>query len=215
MPFADVHCERKTVCRFSTIDTCTLSASTSINPQEKQRFLQYLSYKCNTLTEEVESSVFGKAMMDLFLESYSLDELSNMPLEDLVDYLRKKVKNRFPNPVYVAKSIQKAVRSSYRLNKVVEDTIDTILGTSITLIRTFKKQIKELNQSIERILKGLPQTLQTVPGVGPVFTAGIIAKIGQIDCFEDETKIASIQVCIGVNINLVALQQMVHHYCIT
>lgn len=27
--------------------------------QEKQRFLQYLSYKCNTLTEEVESSVFG------------------------------------------------------------------------------------------------------------------------------------------------------------
>src|SRR5699024_10249223 len=34
--------------------------------QEKQRFLQHLSFKCNTFTEEVESSVFGKAMMDLF-----------------------------------------------------------------------------------------------------------------------------------------------------
>src|SRR5690625_5911231 len=44
--------------------------------QEKQRFLQYLSYKCNTFTEDVESSVFGKAMMDLFLENYSLEELS-------------------------------------------------------------------------------------------------------------------------------------------
>src|SRR5699024_6607934 len=33
--------------------------------QGKPRFLQYLSYKCNTFTEEVNSSVFGKAMMDL------------------------------------------------------------------------------------------------------------------------------------------------------
>ena len=158
--------------------------------QEKQRSLQYLSYKCNTFTEEVESSVFGKAMMDLFFENYSLEELSQMPLEDLADYLQSKGKNRFPDPKHVAKSIQKAVRSSYRLDKVVEDSIDTILSTSITLIRTFEKQIKELDKSIKRIMKGVPQTLQTIPGIGPVFTAGIIAEIGQIDRFDDETKIA-------------------------
>src|SRR5699024_4315426 len=158
--------------------------------QEKQHFHQYLSYKCNTFTEEVESSVFGKAMMDLFLESYSLDELSSMPLEELADYLRTKGKNRFPDPEYVAESIQKAVRSSYRLDKVVEDSIDTMLATSITLIRTFEKQIKELDKSIERIMKGVPQTLQTVPGIGPVFAAGIIAEIGQIERFENEAKVA-------------------------
>ena len=158
--------------------------------QEKQRFLQYLSYKCNTFTEEVESSVFGKAMMDLFFENYSLEELAQMPLEDLADYLQSKGKNRFPDPKSVAKFIQKAVRSSYRLDKVVEDSIDTILGTSITLIRTFDKQIKELDKSIQRIMKGLPQTLQSIPGIGPVFTAGIIAEIGQIERFSDETKIA-------------------------
>lgn len=158
--------------------------------QEKQRFLQYLSYKCNTFTEDVESSVFGKAMMDLFQENYSLEELSQLSLEDLADYLRVKGKNRFPDAKQVAKSIQKAARSSYRLDKVVEDSIDTILGTSITLIRTFEKQIKELDKSIERILKGVPQTLQTVPGIGPVFAAGIIAEIGQIERFDDETKIA-------------------------
>ncbi|HLU21019.1 MAG TPA: IS110 family transposase [Bacillaceae bacterium] len=158
--------------------------------QEKQRFLQYLSYKCNTFTEEVESNIFGKAMLDLFLENYSLEELSNIPLEDLADYLQNKGKNRFPKPEYVAKSIQKAVRSSYRLDKVVEDSIDTILGTSITLIRTFEKQIKELDKSIERIMKGLPQTLQSIPGIGPVLAAGIQAEIGQIERFESEAKIA-------------------------
>src|SRR5690625_5164647 len=158
--------------------------------QEKQRFLQYLSYKCNTFTEDVESSVFGKAMMDLFLESYSLEELSHMPLGDLADYLRIKGRNRFPDVKQVAKSIQKAARSSYRLDKVVEDSIDAILGTSITLIRTLEKQIKDLDQTIERIMKGIPQTLQTIPGVGPVFTAGIIAEIGQIERFANEAKIA-------------------------
>ncbi len=107
--------------------------------QEKQRFLQYLSYKCNTFTEDVTSSVFGKAMLDLFQESYSLEELSQMDLEELADYLRVKGKNRFPDAEQVAKSIQKAARSSYRLDKVVEDSIDAILATSITLIRTFDK----------------------------------------------------------------------------
>ncbi|HLR54807.1 MAG TPA: IS110 family transposase [Pseudogracilibacillus sp.] len=158
--------------------------------QEKQRFLQYLSYKCNTFTEEVDSSVFGKAMMDLFLEQYSLNELAYMSLADLTSYLRSKGKNRFEDPEKTAKTIQKAARSSYRLDKVVEDSIDTILATSITVIRTFDKQMKELDKSIKRIMAGLSQTLESVPGLGPVFTAGIIAEIGQIERFEDETKIA-------------------------
>src|SRR5699024_8155722 len=34
-------------------------------PQDIQLFHKYLSYKCNTCTEEVTSSVSGKAMMDL------------------------------------------------------------------------------------------------------------------------------------------------------
>src|SRR5699024_6648077 len=102
---------------------------------EKQRFLQYLSYKCNTFTSELDSSVYGTAMMDLFFEQYSLDELAHMRLNDLTDYLRAKGKNRYEDPEKIAKMIQKAAQSSYRLDKVVEDSIDTILATSITVIR--------------------------------------------------------------------------------
>src|SRR5690606_40682574 len=116
-------------------------------------------------------NLFCKAMLEIFHENYSLEELSNIPLEDVADYLQNKGKNRFPKPEYVAKSIQKAVRSSYRLDKVVEVSIDTILGTSITLIRTFEKQIKEHDKSIERIMKGLPQKLQYITGIVPVLAA--------------------------------------------
>ena len=44
-------------------------------------------------------------MMDLFLENYSLDELAETPLEDLVIYLSIERENRFPNLEYVTKSI--------------------------------------------------------------------------------------------------------------
>lgn len=39
-------------------------------------------------------------------------------------------------------------------------------------------------------MAGMSQTLQSISGIGPVFTAGIVAEIGQIERFEDETKIA-------------------------
>ncbi|WP_277674489.1 IS110 family transposase [Piscibacillus halophilus] len=158
--------------------------------REKQHFLQHLSFKCNTFKEEVDSSVFGNAMMGLFFEKFSLEELAHMPLEDLAAFLQEKGKNRFGDPENVAKSIKKAVRSSYRLDKVVEDSIDVILGTTIEVIRTLQKQVKEIDKAIERIMAGLTQTLVTIPGIGPVFTAGIIAEIGQIERFDDETKIA-------------------------
>lgn len=158
--------------------------------KEKQHFLQHLSFKCNTFREEVDSSVFGNAMMELFLEKFSLEELAQMPLEDLAAFLQEKGKNRFGDPECVAKSIQKAVRSSYRLDKVVEDSIDLILGTTIEVIRTLQKQVKEIDKAIKRIMDGFSETLETIPGIGPVFSAGIIAEIGQIERFDDETKIA-------------------------
>src|SRR5699024_12866614 len=101
--------------------------------------VQHPSYESNTLTEEVYSSVFGKAMLDLFFEQYSLDELAHMSLNDLTDYLRAKGENRFEDPEKIAKMIQKAAQSSYSLDKVVEDSIDTILATYITVIRTIEK----------------------------------------------------------------------------
>ncbi|PTL37307.1 IS110 family transposase [Alkalicoccus saliphilus] len=158
--------------------------------REKQHFLQHLSFKCNTFSQEVDSSVFGHAMMELFLERYSLEELAQLPLEALAAFLQEKGRNRFPDPEEVAASIQRAVRSSYRLEKVVEDSLDVLLGSSIEIIRSHQKQIKEIDKTITRLMAGLTQTIQSIPGFGPVFSAGIIAEIGQIDRFEDETKIA-------------------------
>ncbi|WP_067844420.1 IS110 family transposase [Amphibacillus sediminis] len=158
----------------------------------KQHFLENLYYKCNTLSKEVETSVFGSTMMDLLAESLSLDDIANMELEELASFLQKKGKGRFSDPEKLAKSIKKAIRDSYRLGKVIQDSVDIVLATYAKLIRTLNKQIKELEKAIEDLFEILPeaQSLKSVPGIGSVYAAGIIAEIGQIERFETQAQLA-------------------------
>ena len=158
--------------------------------REKQHFLQHLFFKCNAFTSEVESSAFGNAMMELFLEKYSLDEIAAIDISLLADFLKEKGKNRFNDPEKVAKCIQKAARSSYRLSKCVEDSIDILMATSIETIKSTKTQIKQLDKAIERLLTGIPNTLKSIPGIGPVFCAGILAEVGHIHRFKDQASLA-------------------------
>ncbi|SHK32275.1 Transposase IS116/IS110/IS902 family protein [Paramaledivibacter caminithermalis DSM 15212] len=158
--------------------------------REKQYFLQNLFFKCSAFKQEVDSSVFGNAILELLLERFTLDEISSMDTFDLATYLSTKGKNHFDDPEGVAKCIQKAARSSYRLSKCVEDSINILLATSIESIRSITRQIKELDKSIARLMDGIPNTLQSIPGIGPVYSAGILAEIGDIHRFKNEASVA-------------------------
>lgn len=68
----------------------------------------------------------------------------------------------------------------------MEDSVDLLLSTSIQIMRTYQNQIKEVDKGIQNLMP-TPQILESIPGVGPVFAAGIVA---QIDRFADETRIA-------------------------
>jgi hypothetical protein len=124
--------------------------------------------------------------MEMLSEKYSLHEIATMDVADLVDYLKEKGRNRFPDPERVARCIQKAARASYHLSKVVEDLFDIVLGTSIQSIRSIQAQLKELDKAIKRILSGIPgaQCLRSIPGIDLDYAAGILAEIGDVDRFE-------------------------------
>jgi transposase len=175
--------QRLTRMRFHLIHNLT---------REKQYFLQNLFYKCNAFTTEVESSVFGHAILEMLSEKYSLDDIATMEVGDLADYLRDKGRNRFPDPENVARCIQKAARASYRLSKVVEDSIDLVLGTSIQAIRSIQAQLKDLDKAIEKVLETIPGALclRSVPGIDRVYAAGLLAEIGDIARFSDQAALA-------------------------
>lgn len=158
----------------------------------KQHFLENLYYKCNTLTKEIDTSVFGSTMMDLLTDSMSLDEIAAMPLEDLAAFLQAKGRGRFSDPDKLAQSISKAIKGSYRLGKVMQDSVDVVLASYAMMIRTLKKEIQALDKAIQHLITTVPESksLLSIPGIGPVYAAGILAELGQIDRFEDEAKIA-------------------------
>ncbi len=158
----------------------------------KQHFLENLYYKCNTLTRDAETSVFGATMMDLLTESLSFGEIAEMEIEDLATLLQQKGRGRFSDPDKLAKTISKAIRDSYRLGKVLEGSVDIVLATYAMMIKTLKQQIKVLDKAIEKLLHIIPESrcLLSIPGIGPVYCAGILAEIGQIERFENQAKLA-------------------------
>ena len=102
-----------------------------------------------------------------------------------------KGKNRFPDPDSVAKAIQKAARSSYRLPKTVNNSVNQVLSISITSIKALETQIKEFDKAISAQMELLPNVLTSVPDIGPVLSAGIVAEIGDINRFDNPSKLVA------------------------
>ncbi|EIW21683.1 IS110 family transposase [Pelosinus fermentans] len=159
--------------------------------REKQRFMNYLFMKFSGLAQEkIFSSNYGAAALAVFEEFESPDDLAAISLDALTTFITEKGKNRFPNPEKVAKAVQAAARGSYRLPKTVNDSMNQVLSISISSMRAIQVQIKALDKEIERQFENIPNTLTSVPGIGPVFSAGIIAEIGEINRFKTHAAIA-------------------------
>ena len=159
--------------------------------REKQRFMNYLFMKCSGLAQEKTfSDNYGVAALAVFEEFESPDALAEIDIEQLASFIAEKGKNHFPHPVEVAKAVQAAARDSYRLPKTVNDSVNQVLSISISSMRAMKSQIKALDKEIERQFKNIPNTLTSIPGIGPVFSAGLIAEIGDIKRFNGQAGLA-------------------------
>ena len=159
--------------------------------KEKQRFMNVLFKKYSTMTQEkVFSDTFSTTALAVYEEFESAEALANMDLQELTDFIMEKGKNRFPDPDSVAKAIQKAARSSYRLPKTVNDSVNQVLSISITSMKALESQIKEFDKAIAAQMELLPNVLISIPGIGPVFSAGIMAEIGDINRFGNHAQLA-------------------------
>ena len=161
--------------------------------ESKQHFIENLYYKLNKLVvDKLDTSIFGDTMMNLLSDEFTNDDLNAIPVEDLAAYLNKQGHGRFADPQKLAKAIKKAVRGSYRLGKVMQNSVDIVLSIYTSEIKTFTKLIKQLDDEITKMMTVIPEAaiLQSIPGIGPVYSAGIIAEIGQIDRFDNQAKLA-------------------------
>lgn len=90
----------------------------------------------------------------------------------------------------MATALKRAARNSYRLNPKMQESVDITLAMSLETIWFFERQQKKIDQAIAKEIKAIPHTLETIPGIGPVYAAGIVAEIGDISRFDNHNALA-------------------------
>ena len=178
--------------RYEALKTLTHARFYAVQnlAREKQRFANYLFQKYSELAQNPDFKNTSATMLNLVSDFESVDDLANVPLEDLSAYLEKSGRGRFADPEAVAKQIHAAAKGSYRLPKTINDSVNQAMSASIATMRAMQAQIKTLEKAIEQQFQIIPNTLTSIPGIGPVYSAGIIAEIGDIHRFESQASVA-------------------------
>ena len=160
---------------------------------EKARALNLVFLKFSDYDQKSPFGTFSKASMAL-LENYTLEEIVNTDIKDLAAFLYENSNNRLGGSTPIDKIItglKKAARNSYRLKPEIDQAITQTLSMTFDNIRFYQRQNKKLKNVISRQLKAIPQTLTTVDGIGPIFAAGMISEIGDINSFNNQANLAN------------------------
>lgn len=130
------------------------------------------------------SNVFGKTSQAVLKEFPSLETVAAMPFADLVEWLDVKGKRRFAQPEDNAHRLQQIANDSYQLPDEWLDSVNTALSLSLRHITVLQQLLQRLDAAIAHQIDNYPNSLTTIPGIGPVFAAGIIAEIGNLARFD-------------------------------
>jgi transposase len=138
------------------------------------------------------SNIFGKTSQAVLKEFPSLETVAAMPFDDLVEWIDVRGKRRFSNPEDNAWRLQHIAYDSYQLPEEWLATVNTALTLSLRHLTVLQQLLARLDTAIADQMKQYPNSLTTIPGIGPVFAAGIIAEIGDLARFNHRhEKVAS------------------------
>ncbi len=184
--FKQLALQRLTRFRKHTMDSIT---------REKGYLTSLLFLKFSTMAQQnILSDEFGATGETLLTEFCSVDDICNKSIEELIDIIVKASKNRFKDVYDVAVKIQEAAKSSFKLPNDMNDSITFVMKNSFEIISSLEKSIKHTDKSIATLLeknfKNESIILQSIDGVGPVISAGIIAEIGNIKRFDTDAALA-------------------------
>ena len=137
---------------------------------------------------------FGATAEAVLTEFKTTEDIASAPLEELAEFVTATGRGKFSDPNQVAELLQKAARDSYRLDKSLYEPITASIACSFNCIRAFEREQKALDKAIAQTVSGLNPTvyqiLMSIPGIGPVYAAGILAEIGSVRCFKSNDALA-------------------------
>jgi hypothetical protein len=149
-------------------------------------FLKASSYRCL----KPFSDVFGVTSRLVLTQQPTLDELAQLPLEDLALHLHELSGHHLPDPFANAHKLKQVAQESFSLDETLALPVQRILDLTLQHIRFLEDQLDQVNAWIAAELEAYPaiSQLATIPGVGPVFSSGIGAEIGSVRRFLQDPK---------------------------
>ena len=131
-----------------------------------------------------------RAAEALLLEYQTIEEIAAAPLDALVACLQTGARGHLAEAPAMAQAVQRAAHDSFRLPGVLKDPVHQIVRGTFQDLRSLAAPLKAVDTRIVREPAARDNRLRTIPGIGPVFAAGILAEIGDITLFLDDNQLA-------------------------
>lgn len=145
-------------------------------------FLKFSEYALLRNGEHPFANKYGATAEAILTEYTTNEDIVNSSVEDLVALINSKSKGRIADPEETAKIVQAAARNSYRLDKCLYEPLTISIASSFNCISSFEKELKVIDKAILQTAQGLnPEeytVLNSIPGIGKVYSAGILAELG-------------------------------------
>ena len=155
-------------------------------------FLKFSEYALLRNGEHPFSNKYGATAEAILTEYTTNEDIVNSSIEDLVEFINSKSRGRIADPEETAKIVQAAARNSYRLDKCLYEPLTISIASSFNCISSFEKELKAIDKAILQTVQGLnPEeytVLNSIPGIGKVYSAGIVWNDNDSGDFEAEDK---------------------------
>lgn len=157
-------------------------------------FLKFSEFAMLKNEEHPFSNKYGATAEAILTEFMTNEDLINSSTEELIEFINTKSRGRISDPAETATLLQTSARNSYRLDKCLYEPLTVSISSSFNCISAFEKELKAIDDAILRTVNGLNpveyQVLNSIPGIGKVYSAGILAEIGSVKCFKNNDALA-------------------------
>lgn len=140
--------------------------------------------------EKLVSTIHGKAVYALLYEFPSAKHVASANLKHLTNFLSTSSKGHFDRTT--AEKIRNTARQSIGTCSPAKSLE---LKHTIILIRQISEQINEIEAEIDVILSEINSPILSVPGIGNVTGAAILAEVGDFNRFPNPDKLLAFAGC--------------------
>lgn len=157
-------------------------------------FLKFSEFAMLQRDEHPFSDKYGATAEAILTEYLTNEDLVNASMEELVSFISTKSRGHISEPQETAALLKTAAQNSYRLDKCLYEPLTTSIACSFNCISSFERELKAIDSAILKTVKGLNPVeytvLNSIPGIGKVYSAGILSEIGSIKWFKDNDALA-------------------------